>query len=74
MTSSWWRADSTVCERLADKISDETGRKVEVIAADLLKGNDVAKVEAVLLTNKRITTLINNARVGSTTSASAGPR
>jgi hypothetical protein len=33
---------------LADKIAGETGRKVEVIAADLVKRKDLAKAEAVL--------------------------
>src|SRR3954464_5505840 len=42
------------------------GRKVEVIAADLGKREDLATVEAVLRTDKRITTLVNNAGVGST--------
>jgi hypothetical protein len=51
---------------LADKIAGETGRKVEVIAADLVKRKDLAKVEAVLRTDKRITTLVNDAGVGST--------
>jgi short-subunit dehydrogenase len=35
-------------QTLADKIAGETGRKVEVIAADLGKRKDLAKVEAVL--------------------------
>ena len=51
--------------RLADKIADEAGRKVEVVAADLVKRKDLAKVEAVLRTDKRITTLVNNAGVAS---------
>ena len=51
---------------LADKIAGETGRKVEVIAADLGKRKDLAKVEALLRTDKRITTLIDNAGMGST--------
>jgi hypothetical protein len=51
---------------LADKIARETERKVEVIAADLVKREDLAKVEAVLRTDKRITTLVNNAGVAST--------
>jgi hypothetical protein len=42
---------------LADKIADETGRKDEVIAADLGKRKDLAKVEAALRTDERITTL-----------------
>ena len=51
---------------LADKIAGETGRKVEVIAADLGKRKDLAKVEAVLRTDKRISILVNNAGVDST--------
>jgi short-subunit dehydrogenase len=53
-------------QALADKIAGETGRKVEVIAADLGKREDLARVEAVLRTDKRITTLVNNAGIGST--------
>ena len=51
---------------LADKIGGETGRNVEVIAADLGKRKDLVKVEALLRTEKRITTLVNNAGMGST--------
>ena len=50
---------------LADEIARETGRKVEVIAADLVKRKDLAKVEAVLRSDKRITTLVNDAGFGS---------
>jgi hypothetical protein len=53
-------------QTLGDKIARETGRKVEVIAADLVKRKDLAKVEAVLRTDKPITALINNAGVAST--------
>jgi hypothetical protein len=52
--------------RLADKIADETSREVEVIAADLVKRKDLANVETVLRTDKRITTLVNDAGVAST--------
>lgn len=52
---------------LADKIARETGRKVEVIAADLVNRKDLEKVEAMLRTDNRITTLVNNAGVASTT-------
>src|SRR5437763_8427034 len=52
--------------KLADKIAGETGRKIEVIAADLGKRNDLAKVETVLRTDKRITVLVNNAGTIST--------
>ena len=52
--------------RLAEKVAGETGRKVEVIAADLVKRKELAKVEAVLRTDKRITTLVNDAGLAST--------
>jgi hypothetical protein len=52
---------------LADRIAVETGRKVEVISADLVKRKDLAKIEAVLRTDKRITTLVNDDGVASTT-------
>ncbi|MGO4676691.1 SDR family NAD(P)-dependent oxidoreductase [Bosea sp. 2YAB26] len=52
--------------KLADRIAAETGRKVEVIAADLGKRDDLARVEAELRGNRRITTLVNNAGVGAT--------
>jgi short-subunit dehydrogenase len=51
---------------LAGKIAGETGRTVEVIAADLGDRADLAKVEAVLRSDARITTLVNNAGVGAT--------
>ncbi len=38
-------------QTLADRIAGETGRKVEVIAADLGKRKDLAMVEAVLRTD-----------------------
>jgi short-subunit dehydrogenase len=50
---------------LAEKITGETGRKVEVIAADLGDRAGMAKIEQVLKTDTRITTLVNNAGVGS---------
>jgi len=43
-----------------------TPRKVELIAANLGKRKDLAKVEAVLRTDRRITILVNNAGDGST--------
>lgn len=52
--------------QLADKIAGETGRAVEVVTADLGKRPDVAKVEAILRSDARITTLVNNAGVGAT--------
>ncbi len=51
---------------LARKIGDETGRSVEVIAADLSKRADSARVEEVLRTDQSITLLVNNAGLGAT--------
>jgi short-subunit dehydrogenase len=56
-------------ERLRDaanRITSETGRSVEVIAADLTKPADLATVETVLKTDASITVLVNNAGVGAT--------
>jgi len=49
---------------LAAKLSDETGRKVEVLPADLSDRKDIASVEAVLRTRGDITLLVNNAGFG----------
>jgi len=54
-------------EELAQRINAATHRSVEVIAADLNNKSDLARVEANLRADKRITMLINNAGVGSTT-------
>ena len=51
---------------LARKIGDETGRSVEVIAADLSNRADSARVEEVLRTDQSITLLVNNAGLGAT--------
>jgi uncharacterized protein len=51
---------------LADRIRANTGRTVEVIAADLGNKKDLARVEAVLRQDSRITTLVNNAGAGAT--------
>lgn len=53
---------------LAAKLSDETGRKVEVLPADLSDRKGIASVEAVLRTRGDITLLVNNAGFGA-----AGP-
>lgn len=50
---------------LATKLSDQTGRAVEVMAADLTDGSDLSRVEKVLRTDASITLLLNNAGVGS---------
>lgn len=51
-------------DALARKLSDETGRAVQVVVADLGKASDVAKVETLLRTDASITLLVNNAGVG----------
>ncbi len=51
---------------LAERLSDETGRAVEVVAADLGNKDDLGRVENVLQTDASITTLVNNAGIGAT--------
>ncbi|MEJ1975886.1 MAG: SDR family oxidoreductase [Acetobacteraceae bacterium] len=53
-------------ETLAQRLISETGRRVTVCVADLNDDADVARVEAMLQSDASITTLINNAGVGST--------
>ena len=48
------------------EIARRTGRKIEVLAADLTEPADLAMVEQVLRTNSRITMLVNNAGIGAT--------
>ena len=50
----------------AKGLADQTGRTIEVIAADLGDKADVRRVETVLETDPRITVLVNNAGVGAT--------
>jgi len=45
-------------------ISDETGRAVEVLEADLTKKEDLAPIETILMQDTRMTMLVNNAGVG----------
>jgi len=49
---------------LAARISDRTGRAVEVLAADLGDRADLARVEKVLREDASITALVNNAGIG----------
>jgi short-subunit dehydrogenase len=51
---------------LATRLAEETGRSVDVIAADLNDPADVALVEQVLRTDPSITMLVNNAGIGAT--------
>ena len=55
-------------DALARKLTNETGRSVEVVAADLGSKEGVARVETLLKTDASITLLVNNAGVGA-----AGP-
>jgi short-subunit dehydrogenase len=50
----------------ATRLTRETERTVEIIAADLTKAEDVAKIETVLKQDSGITLLVNNAGVGAT--------
>jgi uncharacterized protein len=52
--------------KLARRITDETHRSVEVIAADLNNKADLARVEANLRADNGVTMLVNNAGVGAT--------
>lgn len=49
---------------LASHLSNETGRAVEVVAADLKHKPDLLRVENILRTDASITLLVNNAGVG----------
>ncbi|RTD86728.1 SDR family oxidoreductase [Variovorax atrisoli] len=51
-------------EALAAKLVRETGRKVEVLPADLTNRQDIAQVEAALRSRGDITMLVNNAGFG----------
>ncbi|CCM76362.1 SDR family NAD(P)-dependent oxidoreductase [Rhizobium mesoamericanum] len=51
---------------LAAKLTRETGRAIETIPADLGRKADLARVEAVLKSDRSITLLVNNAGVGGT--------
>jgi uncharacterized protein len=53
-------------DALAIRLSEDTGRSVEVLAADLKDRADLARVEQVLRTNARITVLVNNAGIAMT--------
>jgi uncharacterized protein len=53
---------------LARKLTTETGRSIEVVAADLTKAADVARIEKILREDASITMLVNNAGVGSVAS------
>lgn len=52
-------------QAVADRITAETGRSVEIITADLGQADDLARVEQVLREDVAIDTLVNNAGFGS---------
>jgi short-subunit dehydrogenase len=53
-------------EIVSAEIARRTGRKIEMLAADLTDAADLRIVEQVLLTNPRIMMLVNNAGIGAT--------
>jgi hypothetical protein len=53
-------------EALAQRLTREAGRTVDLVVADLHDRKDLGRVEAVLRSDARITLLVNNAGVGST--------
>ncbi|MGF6777318.1 SDR family NAD(P)-dependent oxidoreductase [Paraburkholderia sp. GAS334] len=58
--------DTQRLANLADKLSKETGRTVETLAADLTANADLRRIEARLRSDAGITMLVNNAGVGAT--------
>jgi short-subunit dehydrogenase len=53
-------------QALAERLTRETGRKVETLVADLSDKAGLARVEALLRGNEKITMLVNNAGLGAT--------
>ena len=53
-------------QRLAQRLSEQSGRRVEVLVADLNDKADLARVEQLLRSDSRISLLVNNAGVGAT--------
>jgi short-subunit dehydrogenase len=58
---------------LANRLSNETGRAVEVVAADLKDKADLLRVENILRSDASITLLVNNAGVGGVMPLLASP-
>jgi uncharacterized protein len=57
----------TRLDALARRLGGETGRRIEIVAADLNDKADLGRVEKLLRTDDRITLLANNAGVGAVT-------
>lgn len=53
-------------DALASQITQETGRTVQVVAADLSDRADLARVETLLRSDASVTLLVNNAGIGAT--------
>src|SRR6201992_3595223 len=53
---------------LASKLTTQTGRTIEVVAARLTKAAHVARIETILREDASITMLVNNAGIGSVAS------
>jgi short-subunit dehydrogenase len=53
-------------DALARRLTDETGRSVQVFPADLNNSSDLANVEQLLRTDHTISVLVNNAGLGAT--------
>jgi short-subunit dehydrogenase len=53
-------------DALARRITDQTGRSVETVGADLSEAADLGRVETILRTDASITMLVNNAGFGAT--------
>jgi len=51
-------------DALARRLSEDTGRAIKVIVADLNNKADLAQVEQVLRSDATITVLVNNAGIG----------
>lgn len=54
-------------DALAKRLNGETGRTVEIVSADLGDKADLGRIETLLRTDTRITTLVNNAGVAAVT-------
>jgi uncharacterized protein len=58
--------DRARLEHLAGRIAGETGRRVEVLSADLGEPAGLAAIEGVLRADPSVTMLVNNAGIGAT--------
>jgi len=54
-------------KEIARRLTDASGRSIETLAADLTQPHDLARVEAVLKSDRSITLLINNAGIAAVT-------